>query len=57
MGRATAFLFADEDTTEEAAKQAEEAANFYVSVFKNSKVDNLVRNGDAVMVTDLAGAY
>src|SRR5215469_5545047 len=26
--------------------QAEEAANFYVSVFKNSKITNVMRNGD-----------
>ncbi|HEY4109143.1 VOC family protein [Puia sp.] len=27
--------------------QAEEAANFYVSVFKNSKINNVTRYGDA----------
>ena len=27
--------------------QAEEAANFYVSVFKNSKVGTIARYGDA----------
>lgn len=26
--------------------KAEEAANFYVSIFKNSKIENLVRYGD-----------
>ena len=26
--------------------QAEEAANFYISVFKNSKLDDVVRNGE-----------
>ena len=30
--------------------QAEEAANFYVSIFKNSKIGNVVRHGDAVIV-------
>ena len=29
--------------------QAEEAANFYISLFKNSKIDNVMRAGDAVM--------
>ena len=29
--------------------QAEEAANFYVSLFKNSKIDNVMHAGDAVM--------
>jgi predicted 3-demethylubiquinone-9 3-methyltransferase (glyoxalase superfamily) len=29
--------------------QAEEAANFYTTLFKNSKVDNVMRAGDAVM--------
>jgi len=29
--------------------QAEQAANFYTSIFKNSKVDNVMRAGDAVM--------
>lgn len=28
-------------------KQAEEAANFYVSLFKNSAIDNVVRYGEA----------
>jgi predicted 3-demethylubiquinone-9 3-methyltransferase (glyoxalase superfamily) len=32
--------------------QAEEAANFYVSVFGNSSVKKVVRNGEAVMVVD-----
>lgn len=34
--------------------QAEEAANFYVSVFKNSKIEKIVRNGDTVMVVDFS---
>ncbi len=29
--------------------RAEEAANYYVSLFKNSKVDNTMRAGDAVI--------
>jgi len=29
--------------------QAEEAANFYTTLFKNSKIDNVMRAGDAVM--------
>lgn len=29
--------------------QAEEAANFYTSLFKNSKIENVMRVGDAVM--------
>jgi len=29
--------------------QAEEAANFYTTLFKNSKVDSVMRAGDAVM--------
>jgi len=32
--------------------QAEEAANFYTTVFKNSKIGNVFRNGDAVMALD-----
>jgi len=36
----TFFMFND---------QAEAAMNHYVSVFKNSKIDNLMRAGDAVM--------
>ncbi len=32
--------------------QAEEAANFYASVFNNSKIGNVLHNGDAVMVVD-----
>lgn len=32
--------------------QAEDAANFYVSVFKNSQIGKVLRNGDAVMVVD-----
>ncbi len=29
--------------------QAEEAANFYTSLFEDSKIDNVMRAGDAVM--------
>ncbi|MEO7840943.1 MAG: VOC family protein, partial [Anaerolineales bacterium] len=29
--------------------QVEEAANFYTSLFENSKIDNVMRAGDAVM--------
>ena len=32
--------------------QAEEAANFYAAVFKNSKIGNVIGHGDAVMVVD-----
>lgn len=32
--------------------QAEEAANFYTSIFQNSKIEKIQRNGDAVMVVD-----
>ena len=39
MQKITTFLWFD--------TQAEEAANFYVSLFKNSKVLNLARYGDA----------
>jgi len=39
MQKITTFLWFD--------NQAEEAANFYVSIFKNSKVDNVARYGDA----------
>jgi predicted 3-demethylubiquinone-9 3-methyltransferase (glyoxalase superfamily) len=39
MQKITPFLWFD--------GQAEEAANFYVSVFKNSKVTNIMRVGDA----------
>jgi predicted 3-demethylubiquinone-9 3-methyltransferase (glyoxalase superfamily) len=28
---------------------AEEAMNFYTSIFKNSKIETVIRNGDAVM--------
>ncbi len=34
--------------------QAEEAANFYVSVFKNSKIKSVVRNGGAVLVVNFS---
>ena len=39
MQKITPFLWYD--------TQAEEAANFYVSIFKNSKILSLTRNGDA----------
>ena len=39
MKRITPFLWFD--------TQAEEAANFYVSVFKNSRILNVLRTGDA----------
>lgn len=39
MQKITPFLWLD--------GQAEEAANFYVSVFKNSKITNIMRAGDA----------
>jgi len=39
MQKITPFLWFDD--------QAEEAANFYVSVFKNSKVTSIARYGDA----------
>lgn len=39
MSRITPFLWFDNN--------AEEAANFYVSVFKNSKLLNVARYGDA----------
>jgi len=39
MQKITPFLWFD--------GQAEEAANFYTSIFKNSKVLNVARNGDA----------
>ncbi|MFN0014709.1 MAG: VOC family protein [Saprospiraceae bacterium] len=32
--------------------QAKEAADFYCSVFPNSSLENIVRNGDAVLVVD-----
>lgn len=38
MQKITTFLWFDH--------QAEEAANFYVSVFKNSKINNITRNGE-----------
>ncbi len=34
--------------------QAEEAANFYTSVFKNSKIEKVIRNGDSAMVVDFS---
>ena len=39
MQKITPFLWFD--------KQAEEAANFYTSIFKNSKVKNVVRYNEA----------
>ena len=39
MQRITPFLWFD--------NQAEEAMNFYVSIFKNSKVGHVTRYGDA----------
>ncbi len=39
MQKITPFLWFDD--------QAEEAANFYVSIFKNSKIVNIVRYGEA----------
>lgn len=42
----TPFLWLD--------KQAEEAANFYVSVFKNSKTGGVMRNREAVLVADFS---
>jgi predicted 3-demethylubiquinone-9 3-methyltransferase (glyoxalase superfamily) len=39
LQKITPFLWFD--------SQAEEAANFYVSVFKNSKISNVARYGDA----------
>lgn len=39
MQKITPFLWFD--------GQAEEAANFYVSIFKDSKIDNVSRYGDA----------
>ncbi len=39
MQKITPFLWFD--------NQAEEAANFYVSIFKNSKIDTISRYGDA----------
>jgi predicted 3-demethylubiquinone-9 3-methyltransferase (glyoxalase superfamily)/uncharacterized protein YndB with AHSA1/START domain len=32
--------------------QAEEAANFYTSIFKNSKIENVQRQGEAVFIVD-----
>jgi len=34
--------------------QAEEAARFYTSVFPNSKIEKIVRNGDSVLVVDFS---
>ncbi|TAK35956.1 MAG: VOC family protein [Saprospiraceae bacterium] len=46
MQKITPFLWFD--------NQAQEAANFYVSVFKNSKIEGTMRNGEAVMVVDFS---
>jgi predicted 3-demethylubiquinone-9 3-methyltransferase (glyoxalase superfamily) len=42
MQKITPFLWFD--------TQAEEAARFYVSIFRNSNIGQISRNGDAVMV-------
>ena len=34
--------------------QAEEAAKFYTSIFPNSNIEKIVRNGDTVMVVDFS---
>jgi predicted 3-demethylubiquinone-9 3-methyltransferase (glyoxalase superfamily) len=34
--------------------QAEEAANFYTSVFGNSKIDNITRHNEMVLVVDFS---
>jgi predicted 3-demethylubiquinone-9 3-methyltransferase (glyoxalase superfamily) len=34
--------------------EAEEAARFYTSIFKNSKIGDVMRNGEAVMVVDFS---
>jgi predicted 3-demethylubiquinone-9 3-methyltransferase (glyoxalase superfamily) len=39
MQKITTFLWFD--------REAEEAANFYVSIFKNSKITNVIRYGEA----------
>ena len=41
MQKITPFLWFD--------NQAEEAANFYVSLFKNSRIDNVARYGEGGM--------
>ena len=46
LQKITPFLWFD--------NQAEEAANFYVSIFKNSKIGNVVRNNGAVLVVDFS---
>ncbi len=46
MHKITPFLWFD--------NQAEEAANFYTSVFANSQIGNVLRNGEAVMVVDFS---
>ncbi len=42
MQKVTTFLWFD--------NQAEEAANFYVSLFKNSKITSVTRYGEAAPV-------
>ena len=44
LQKITPFLWFDQ--------QAEAAANFYTSVLGNSKIGNVLRNGEAVMVVD-----
>ena len=44
MEKITPFLWFD--------TQAEEAANFYTSIFKNSNIENVKRQGDAVFLVD-----
>jgi len=34
--------------------QAEEAAKYYTSIFPNSKIEKIIRNGDTVMVVDFS---
>ena len=46
LQKITPFLWFD--------NQAEEAANFYVSVFKNSKIGNVVRNNGSVLVVNFS---
>lgn len=41
MQKITTFLWFDDN--------AEEAMNFYTAIFKNSKIENITRNGGAVM--------
>ena len=46
MQKITPFLWFDQ--------QAEEAAHFYTSIFKNSEIGRVVRNGEAAMVVDFS---